>query len=71
MARESMKAEQVKLAEAVRQACVEAALVGYENARMDGLCHEGAWECAVDAVRGLDVAAVVTGEAARRSTPDR
>ena len=29
------------------------ALAAYENARMDGLCHEGAWECALDAVRSL------------------
>lgn len=32
------------------------ALTAYENARMDGLCHEGAWECALDALRSLNVA---------------
>lgn len=26
-------------------------LAAYENARQDGLCHEGAWECALDAMR--------------------
>ena len=31
-----------RLAEAVRAACVAAALRGYEEARMSGLCHEGA-----------------------------
>lgn len=25
----------------------------YENARMDGLCHEGAWECALTAVSSV------------------
>jgi hypothetical protein len=43
------------LAAAVRDACVQAALAAYEDAAMSGLCHEGAWECAVDAIRSLDV----------------
>lgn len=56
-----MNTEQVRLlAEAVRKACVEAALTAYEDAAMSGLCHEGAWECAVDAMRSLDVAAVIS-----------
>ncbi len=44
-----------RVAEAVRAACVRAALDGYEQAGMDGLCHEGAWEAAVEAIRGLDL----------------
>ena len=40
---------------AVRDACVQAALAAYEDAAMSGLCHEGAWECAVDAMRSLNV----------------
>ena len=44
-----------RLAEAVRAACVEAALRGYEDAMMSGLCREGAWEAAVSAMRMLDV----------------
>jgi hypothetical protein len=43
------------LATAVRDACVQAALAAYEDAAMSGLCHEGAWECAVDAIRSLDI----------------
>lgn len=43
------------VAAAVRAACVQAALDAYETARMDGLCHEGAWEAAVSAMRMLDV----------------
>ena len=45
----------VTLAKAVRDACVRVALSAYEDAAMNGLCHEGAWECAVDAVRSLDI----------------
>jgi hypothetical protein len=48
--------EAVRIAEAVRAACVTAALEGYELARLDGLCDEGALEVALDAVRSLDVA---------------
>ncbi len=52
-------ADPQKVAEAVRQACVEAALDAYEDAQVRGLCREGAWEVAIDAVRMLDVAAVI------------
>lgn len=49
----------VEVAAAVREACVEAALAAYENARMDGLCRDGAWEAAVSALRMLDVDRIV------------
>ncbi len=49
----------LRVAQAVRDACVRAALDGYERARMDGLCDEGALEVAMDAVRSLDVARLV------------
>jgi hypothetical protein len=29
---------------------IQALILHYENARMDGLCHEGAWEVALGAV---------------------
>lgn len=32
---------------------VDAAVEAYETARMDGLCHEGAWEVAISAARSL------------------
>ena len=47
-----------ELAEAVREACLRAALDAYEDAGLSGLCREGRWECAVDAVRTLDLEAV-------------
>lgn len=45
----------IKIAQAVRSACVLAVLEGYERAQIAGLCHEGAWEAAVDAIRMLDL----------------
>lgn len=47
------------LAEAVRAACLEVARRAYEEAGISGLCAEGRWELALDAVRGLDLEAVV------------
>ena len=46
------------LGEAVRAACLEAAITGYEDAASGGLCHEGAWEAAVSAIRALDLEAL-------------
>lgn len=48
-----------RLAEAVREACIQAALAGYENASISGLCREGAWEAAISAIRMIDLDAVV------------
>jgi hypothetical protein len=47
------------IAEAVRTACIEAALDGYEIAAMNGLCHEGAWEAAISAMQTLDINALL------------
>ena len=33
----------MQMAEAVRQACIAAALQAYEDAGLSGLCHEGRW----------------------------
>jgi hypothetical protein len=46
------------LAEAIRSACIKAALLGYEEAGIRGLCEEGRWDCAVAAIRQLDVRAL-------------
>ncbi|MES1947532.1 acetyltransferase [Salinisphaera sp. C84B14] len=46
-------------AERVRDACIEAALAGYEDAAMAGLCGEGALEMAISAIRRLDMAEVI------------
>lgn len=44
-----------ELMEAVRHACVEAALAAYEDAGLSGLCAEGRWEAAVGAIESLDL----------------
>jgi hypothetical protein len=43
----------LNLAEGVRRACLRAALDAYEDAGLRGLCAEGRWECALDAIRSL------------------
>jgi hypothetical protein len=45
----------LRAAEAVRDACLMAALESYEEASIRGLCHEGAWECAIGAIRSLNI----------------
>jgi hypothetical protein len=60
---------QQELAEAVRQACIQAALDAYEDAGISGLCAEGRWEAAIGAMQSLDLkqlpAAPAGGAAAR------
>ncbi len=48
-----------EFAETIRDACLKAARAGYENAGISGFCEEGRWECALDAVRSLDLEAVI------------
>ena len=48
------------LSQAVREALVTAAIAACEDARVRGLCWEGAFECAIDAMRTLDVRALTT-----------
>ena len=50
-----------RLAQIVRTACIRAALDGYERAGLSGMCDEGRWELAIDAIRSLDLDAVVQG----------
>lgn len=67
--------ERERLAEAVRQACIDAALAAYEDAGMSGLCAEGRWENAVSALRRLDLERVIAAteppEAERAQEGDR
>ena len=53
------RADRTQLAEAVRQACIAAALEAHEHAGIAGLCQEGRWEAAIEAVRSLDLRAVL------------
>ena len=43
------------LAEEVRRACIEAAMLAYDDAGVRGLCNDRRWECAVAAMRRLDL----------------
>ncbi len=52
-----------RLAEAVREACLQAAREGYASAAMSGLCHAGAVEVSLDAIRRLDLEAVLRAPA--------
>jgi hypothetical protein len=49
-------ADPVEIAEQVRRALIERALAAYDDAALQGLCCEGAWEAAVAAMRRFDVA---------------
>ena len=57
-----------ELMEAVRRACVEAALAAYEDAGISGLCAEGRWEAAVGAIQSRDLRplAALAGAASAR-----
>ncbi|MDE2196167.1 MAG: acetyltransferase [Gammaproteobacteria bacterium] len=57
------------MAAAVREACLTAARAGYERAAMAGLCHEGAMEVSLDAIRALDLDALLTAHAAHGKKP--
>lgn len=59
--------DDLTVAEAVRRACLQAALAAYEDAGISGLCEEGRWECAVQAIQALDLAAVMQRVTAGRS----
>lgn len=50
-----MNPNQHRLAEAVRAACLQAARDASEDARMSGLCADGALEAALGAIEMLDV----------------
>jgi len=59
--------EELRAAEAVREACIRAALDGYEQAAMSGLCAEGAWEAAIGAIRMVDLRSVLDAPRQSRS----
>jgi hypothetical protein len=47
------------LAQAVRDACVRAAIDGYEQGGLSGLCAEGRFDMAIDAIRSLHLGRMV------------
>lgn len=59
MQQQELEEERRRTAEAVRAACLRAALEGYERAGISGLCEAGRWEMAIDSIQSLDVATLV------------
>jgi len=49
------RSQLLKLAEQIQQACIQAALEGYEHAGISGLCEEGRLEVAISEMRMLDL----------------
>jgi hypothetical protein len=56
---------QAAVAEATRAACLEAMTRAYEEGGLSGLCAEGRWELAVDAVKSLNLAEALSAKPAR------
>ena len=54
-----MEPETKRMAERVRAELIRTAMAAYEDAALRGLCAEGAWEVAVDAMRKLDLSPTV------------
>ena len=50
-----------QLAEAVRDACLKAAVEAYEDAGLRGLCEEGRWEAAAGALQSMDMRKLIEG----------
>ncbi len=46
---------EAELAELIRQRCLQAALAAYEEGGLLGLCQQGRFELAMDAIRTLDL----------------
>ncbi|WP_043769700.1 hypothetical protein [Algiphilus aromaticivorans] len=59
MSEDEPDSAQRKQAEAVRRACIDAALAAWEDAGISGLCAEGRWEIAIQAMRELEVETVL------------
>lgn len=49
--------------EAVRAACLDAAIGAYEDAGIQGLCADGRWEAALSAIRQVDLSRAVDAAA--------
>ena len=45
--------------EKIRQACIDAAIEAYEDAGLRGLCQEGRWELAIDAIKHVNLDHIV------------
>ncbi len=62
----SGRQDRLRQANLVRKACIKAATEAYEDAKLRGLCHEGAWELAIQAMRELKLDLSSSGDEPRR-----
>src|SRR5687768_10442825 len=60
---DDVRVTQGSTADAIRHALLHAALTAYEDAGLSGLCAEGRWEAAVDAMRGLELSPIAASPA--------
>ncbi|MCL5029681.1 MAG: hypothetical protein M1480_11780 [Bacteroidetes bacterium] len=51
--------EYEELAQLIKKECVKTAIEAYETASQNGICHEGAWECAVDSMKSMKVDEII------------
>ena len=51
------RVQQLQIAKAVQTICIETAIRAYEDAGLGGLCQEGRWERALDAMQGVNLPA--------------
>ena len=42
-----------------QEKCIEVALKAYEDAGFSGLCAEGRWEYALEAIKNIDVQSII------------
>lgn len=57
--KKEISADKRELAQAVRDACIEAAREGFKEASISGLCTEGAIEAAISAIQKLEVETII------------
>lgn len=51
--------DKLKLAEIIREACLQSAREGFQEASISGLCREGAIEAATSAIQKLNLETVI------------
>lgn len=54
-----VESTKLEIAQKVREACMSAAESGFRDAKMSGLCTDGAVEAAVGAMQSLDLRKVI------------
>lgn len=65
-----MADDRLGLAEAIRDALVAHAILAFEDAGLQGLCCEGAWEAAVSAMRRIDMRPLLDPAGTSRRAPE-